>query len=244
MHDQNSFITLTYDDAHLPCGQSLNIKDWQRFMKRLRRKIPKQIKFFACGEYGENRDVSTLSLLGRPHFHAILFGHQFTDLEQISTNHKGDPLYRSTALDSTWGKGLASVGQCTFASAAYVARYCTKKITGDEAEGHYTRTHPNGDITYVRPEFNTMSNGIGKTWWEKYKTDTHKDFLYGEGHKQKLPAYYDKLMADVDEDRAMKTIGRRRRSIDFNDPERFLDRLRVKEKIKLKRTETLKRNQI
>ena len=61
------FLTLTYDDKHIPTFQSVIKKDLQDFIKRLRKKIyPRKIKYFACGEYGSKNN--------RPHYHLILFG--------------------------------------------------------------------------------------------------------------------------------------------------------------------------
>lgn len=38
LHQENSFITLTYDDEHLPWDRGLRKKHWQDFAKRLRKK--------------------------------------------------------------------------------------------------------------------------------------------------------------------------------------------------------------
>ena len=55
----NIFITLTYDDDHLPqLGNSTTLvkKDFQDFMKRLRKKENRHpndpIRYYHCGEYG------------------------------------------------------------------------------------------------------------------------------------------------------------------------------------------------
>ena len=250
MYAENSFITLTYDDEHLPLDWSLDKEHLRNFWKMLRKQIyPKKIRYFACGEYGANTDVSTVSTLGRPHYHAIVFNHAWPDQEQISTNHRGDPLYTSESLKKTWGKGLVSIGEVTFASAAYVARYCTKKITGEEAEDHYSRTDPvTGEITYVRPEFVAMSTGrkkgegIGGSWFKRYKSDLHKDFVTYEGVKNKVPRYYTKLMSEFDEDRAIDIKRNRENNIDSLDPDYTLDRLRVKEQIQEHKAQQLKRN--
>lgn len=80
LYDDNCFITLTYNEENLPYGESLNKRDFQLFMKKLRKAIaPKKIRFFACGEYGTNQDLTNLDTLGRPHFHAIIFNHDFAD---------------------------------------------------------------------------------------------------------------------------------------------------------------------
>ena len=58
------FITLTYDNEHLPPGAELSKRDLQLFIKRLR-KVNPGIRYFAVGEYGSER--------GRPHYHAVIF---------------------------------------------------------------------------------------------------------------------------------------------------------------------------
>ena len=123
MHSQNSFITLTYDNEHLPKTGTLVLKHWQDFMKRLRKsQSHKKLSFYHCGEYGEKQ--------GRPHYHAIIFNHQFPDL--IPIPRKKD-LHTSEILKTLWGKGHISVGSVTFESASYVASYVQKKINGPQA---------------------------------------------------------------------------------------------------------------
>ena len=134
MHDNNCFITLTYDDSKLPerpvgvlpANISLYYEDFQLFMKRLRKHFhPQVIRFYMAGEYGEN--------FGRPHFHSCLFGIDFPDRELFSRTPSGSLIYRSKILESLWPHGYSSVGNFYFKSAAYVARYVMKKITGDPA---------------------------------------------------------------------------------------------------------------
>nr|QJB20072.1 MAG: replication initiator protein [Microvirus sp.] len=150
LHAENCFITLTYDPkkvppaeaGELPADTSLNYRHFQLFMKRLRKRFPeKNIRFYMCGEYGEN--------FGRAHFHACIFGLDFPDKTKWKKG-KGDniTLYRSKILEELWTYGFSSVGTVTFESAAYVARYITKKITGEAAESHYTfrRSYNRGDI--------------------------------------------------------------------------------------------------
>ena len=138
MHQDNSFITLTYNDEHLPENGQLVKKDFQKFMKRLRKKCGK-VRYYQCGEYGSqyddqgNKITDSLNreLLGRPHFHACLFGLDFPDKE-LWTVRNGINLYRSPTLEKIWKKGYSSIGNVTFESAAYVARYITKKLNGDK----------------------------------------------------------------------------------------------------------------
>ena len=104
--------------------------------------VPTQgVRFFHCGEYGE--------LLYRPHYHACLFGFDFSDKVLWSTRG-GVRLYRSKILEKLWTFGFSTIGDVTFESAAYVARYCTKKITGDKADEHYNGRSPEY-VTMSRP---------------------------------------------------------------------------------------------
>lgn len=194
MHDLSSFVTLTYDEAN--CPVSLRYSDFQKFMKRVRRKFG-PTRFFMAGEYGEQ--------LGRPHYHAVLFGVHFADrvVHKVSGNF---PLYRSAALSQLWPFGFATVGDVTFESAAYTARYCLKKVTGPGAGDHYRRVDlRTGEVVDVVPEFARMSlkPGIGATWFEKFKSDVfgrEKDAVIVNGQSCKPPRYYREYLDRVDGD--------------------------------------------
>jgi hypothetical protein len=181
LHEQNCFITLTFDDKNLEPGGSLVKADFQNFMKRLRKRFfgnsKGNVRYFHCGEYGEK--------LGRPHHHAALFGLDFPDRLLWST--KGNVrLYRSCILEALWPYGHSTVGDVTFESAAYIARYVTKKITGEMADSHY-----GGRL----PEYCTMSRrpGIAREWFNRYKDDLYpKDFAVIRGKKCKVPKYYNR----------------------------------------------------
>ena len=127
-HERSAFITLTYDEEHLPQDGGLDVSHFQKFMKRLRKKRGK-VRFFHCGEYGDMK--------GRPHYHAILFGIDFWD-DQVLVEEKNDnPYYISAELAQLWPFGQHRIGEVTFESSAYVARYIMKKITGKQAPEHY-----------------------------------------------------------------------------------------------------------
>lgn len=230
LYEDNCFLTLTYDDDHLPPDLSLNTEDIQLFMKRLRRRIePKKVRFFQCGEYGEQ--------FGRPHHHVILFGYDFPDKELVSRNFNGNNVYRSNLLCDLWDKGFSSIGAVSFESAAYVARYILKKVTGDSAEDHYSGR---------KPEFITMSRrpGIASDWFDKYYTDVYpKDFVtIKDGVKCHPPKYYDKLF-ERNHYEDLKTIKQKRQAV-FDDPryQSELLRLHAKEQHKLLSIKSLKRN--
>ena len=137
----------------------------------------------------------------------------------------------------------------TFDSAAYVARYAVKKIGGDLADDHYTRTDiSTGELTYIRPEFCTMSRrpGIGRGFYDKYKSDLMKGFITVNGHKCSVPDFYinqfesDPVFNDIAE--TMKES--RRIAADPFGREGDFDRLRVKESIKLRKLKQLPRDQL
>ena len=90
LHEHNCFITLTYDDDHLPMNNSLDLRDFQLFMKRLRFKFGNGIRYYHCGEYGDN--------YRRPHYHACLFNFDFAD-KKIWKCDKKNKLYRSHDLE-------------------------------------------------------------------------------------------------------------------------------------------------
>lgn len=186
LHEENCFLTLTLRDEG---DGSVHVRDVQKFMKRLRKAIKRRVSYLACGEYGE--------ALGRPHYHMALFGYNFPDRRRW----KGD-LWVSEKLDKLWSHGYCTIGELTFESAAYIARYCTKKITGSMAAKHYTRVLESGEIVSVEPEYITMSRrpGIGKRWLERYHSDVYpSDEVIVRGKQARPPRYYDKEHAKLDE---------------------------------------------
>jgi len=188
LHDRNSFVTLTYDDSSLPVGGTLKYDDFQKFMKRLRKRVKSPVRFYVGGEYGEQQM--------RPHFHACLFGFDFDDKVYYRRTSSGEKIYTSKLLESLWPSGLSSIGDVTFQSAAYIARYCVQKVTGDLAEAHYRVITDDGEIVDRVPEFNHMSlkPGIGSRWLEKFQTDVYpRDYVVINGVKTKPPKYYDVL---------------------------------------------------
>lgn len=198
LHKKNCFITLTYDNEHLPKGDSLEKKDFVLFMKNLRKKYGR-VRYFHCGEYGEtcqicrnNRKKCTcdkfIKSLGRPHHHACLFGIDFEDKTKMKDREGKIDLYTSESLLNIWKKGHVTIGQVNFETAAYVARYVTKKITGELAESHYQGK---------QPEYVTMSRmpGIGSKFLDSYIDEIYNndEIIIRGGVKCKPPRYYDKL---------------------------------------------------
>lgn len=246
-HDLAIFVTLTYDPANLPAGGTLVKKHWQDFAKRLRKRHePKKLKFFHCGEYGEE--------LSRPHYHAILFGIDFPDKRKHSKNAQGDQIYASDTLNEIWGHGHCWIGSVTFKSARYVAAYCLKKVNGDRAEKHYSRPDPEtGEIIRLQPEYSTQSKGLGLEWLRRYTSDVFPiDSVICEGRESSVPRYYRKKLAQHDEQvapaprfsrmRSKKLADKRIRSAKKRAFDNTPERLAVKMTVKLSKLSQLKRN--
>jgi len=237
LYENNSFITLTYAPEHLPKDGSLNKKHFQDFMKRLRKKYePKKIRFYHCGEYGEQ--------LSRPHYHACLFNHDFED-KLFFKNNNGNKLYISEDLTELWPFGYSLIGEVTFESAAYVARYIMKKITGDRAKEHYeTFNQETGETFNIQPEYTTMSRrpGLAKDWYDKFKSDVFPhDRVVLQGKEIKPPRYYRKQYEITDPDEHERLKKKRMLEAEKRAGDNTPKRLAVKEKVTKARLSQLKR---
>lgn len=180
LHDYSSFITLTYSDANLPPGRTLVKADLTNFMKRLRHTTGAGLRFFACGEYGENTS--------RPHYHVLLLNSDFTDKRLVKTGTEYN-IYESATLSRLWTYGHHAIGDVTFESAAYVARYCMKK----RQDG---KTVQDGRT----PEYIVMSRrpGLGAGYFEKYKSEIiNHDTIIVNGLPAALPRFYDTKLAGM-----------------------------------------------
>ena len=226
-------------------------------MKRLRKKFTgRSIRFFHCGEYGElckncgfakyECECGSWSAgIGRPHYHSLIFNFKFPDLK-LHKIHRENRLYTSKILDKLWGFGHCLIGDLTFESAAYTARYCLKKITGKKAEAHY-----NGR----KPEYTTMSRrpGIGKNWYEKYSSDVFpSDSVVLRGLEMRPPKFYDRQLEKTDPDllEKLKKIRVKKgvnytwqnwKGFRFKASDNDLDRLITKEIVKIAQLGTLTR---
>lgn len=189
LHEQNSFVTLTYKDNPI----DLRYPDFKAFMRRVVY-ARGYARFFCAGEYGEDR--------GRPHFHAVLFGVGFHDGVSLGKSESGFRVYGSDDLSRMWPHGHSSFGSVTFESAAYVARYVTKKVDGVRlvTGWHpYMRVGPDGYEMEVRPEFARMSlrPGIGARWLEKFWTDVFPaSKVVSRGFVANAPRYYRKKFSE------------------------------------------------
>jgi hypothetical protein len=261
-YEDNSFITLTYSDEHLPPDMSLSLREFQLFAKRLRKYLhPKKIKIFHCGEYSPPRPKfipinvhpDTVPDGLRPHYHAIIFGFSFPDKELWSVRNDVR-VWTSDRLSDLWGKGFCTVGDLTFESAAYVARYTIKKKNGQLAKRHdpntgllpYERVCPvTGEIREVAKEYATMSNGIGKDFFEKYQGDIYpQDQVIINGYPTRPPRYYDDLF-EQEAPATMEAIKlKRQEQYDLHRADNTPARLKQREAVKQAQLSMLKREAI
>lgn len=275
----NSFITLTYRDRrecneeqlnagfHVPDDWSLCKKHFQDFMKRLRRRRKQKIRFFHVGEYGDicrhrlsttgsHPDVGRCLFcrVGRPHYHACLINCTFADL-QVVGERNGVTYFTSAELESIWKYGFVQVGEVNFQSAAYVARYLLKKVTGEAAQDHYVNVDDDGVVTFVLPEYVTMSRGgngrdgqqlggLGKGWLDKFQDDVYPSDevpVPGKGVIKKAPRYYDDLLAVIDPQLHEEVKRLREAFREAHGEEYTTDRLMSKYKVKKAQVELLPR---
>lgn len=183
LHERNCFVTLTLAEHQV----SLDHRQWVLFAKRARRKLG-PFRFFMAGEYGE--------LNARPHYHACLFGVDFDDKVSHGRSPGGAKLYTSETLTALWGLGWTSLGEVTFQSAAYVARYVMKKITGGSADAHYQGRVPE----YCRCSTGGRSGlrGLGYGWFDRYGGSdvAPTGSVLVNGVRSSPPRYYRKLLRE------------------------------------------------
>lgn len=238
LYERNCFLTLTYSDQFLPPLNSLRFRDFQLFMKRLRKIFGSSIRFFHCGEYGDDTK--------RPHYHALIFNFDFDDKVVHAISRDGHRLYTSESLDRIWGLGFCVIGSVSFESAAYVARYCVKKFTGFAAEAAYEVVDPvTGEVLGRRAaEYATMSRrpGIGGGWYEKYSGDVFpSDSVVHNGVPMRPPKSYDRYLERDDPELMRRVRAAREREARLHMEDNTPERLFVRETVKLAQVSSLKR---
>lgn len=220
MHDANSFVTMTYDDEHLPSPPHLQVRDFQLFAKRTRKALG-PFRYFHCGEYGDDG--------GRPHYHAILFGLDFYgDRYAWKQTPAGNILYRSPTLEKLWPAGHSLIGHVAYDSANYVASYTykgksslinnTDKVTGELRQ----------------PQYATMSlkPGIGQTFYDRYKSDLFPSgTVVVNGHERKTPKFYETLYEAEDPEGMARVKAKRYAFAAAHSGDATPERLREIEKV-------------
>ncbi len=212
-YENNAFITLTYDPEHLPKARvvtdvntgevfewpSIDLDEISNFMKDLRRFYEyhynfKGIRFYGCGEYGEES--------GRPHYHILVFNLPVPDKVYWFTNHEHENIYISDSISKIWGKGIVTIGDVTWNSAAYVARYVVKKQKGTtkglvELPGKRLVT----GLVVEKPRM-SIKPGIAYKYYDEHKNQFYENdeiviSVRGKARTIKPPRYFDKLY-DID----------------------------------------------
>lgn len=206
--NHNYFITLTYDDEHLPIDEKITTKEgktyernetWKgnlkperlsKFIHDIRQYFErnythKSIKYIACGEYGEQNE--------RPHYHIILFNCPFP-IDTFYNTKIIDKQYfsQNKIIERYWKDGISNISTANWSTIAYVCRYVTKKLYGNNADDERAKK---GQIA----EFIRVSKGIGKKYWDENKeTILETDSITiqnGSGvHTTKPPKYYTRLL--------------------------------------------------
>lgn len=209
-NEGNCFVTLTYRDPSectdrqykagrfIPADYSLKPSDVSKFIRRLRKSAEHKIRYFYCGEYGDENE--------RPHYHVCLFNHSFKD-QVLWKDDEGFYTYTSKILEELWGFGFCTVQALNFETASYTARYALKKITGKKADEYYLRCDDDGVAYWLLPEYIRMSTGRGKPsglgagFYEKFTDDiwpSDEVPVPGKGIIKKVPRYYQNILKTND----------------------------------------------
>lgn len=198
-HDACYFITLTYSPESMPVDGDLRYSDLQDFFKRARHlfQLPdKSFKYFACGEYGDK----TL----RPHYHFAAFDFHIPDLRPFK-QVAGGWYFLSDALRDCWKHGHVVVAPLSWQSAAYIARYVTKKMHGSNRRDKGTFNPDTGELDLYAQQRAFQSKGLGLPFYLEHFSEIWDldGCLYNGKYMVKPPRYYMKQLEKTDPDRAL-----------------------------------------
>lgn len=242
----NVFLTLTYDDEHLPWHGSLNGDEPRLFIRYLRRRLDgvqeapdgsgrKPIRYFGCGEYGSQR--------ARAHYHLLLFNVQFGDVSPY-----GKETYTSKLVSELWKYGSHLIGEVTPASASYVSGYALKKVGAwDRARVYGVHDPDTGEYVERKPEFAMMSlkPPIGWYWYAKHKSDLRHGFIVVDGKQVAVPRLYrDKLALDDPGLHEQMEWKRYQKASNFDPADRTEARLAVRGEVARRKKEFFKRSHL
>lgn len=254
--EQVWFITLTYDDEHVPgmiletgeltrpaqyvwkpgekkpdAVQILLYPDIQKFLKRLRKNYKKPLRYFCAGEYGEQT--------ARPHYHMILYGWEPTDLKDLYKIRKNG-YYTSKWLENIWGNGNIQIAQAVPETYRYVAGYVTKKmyeIDGKKANVYYELGQPKPFACM------SLKPGLGEKYYQEHKKEIwRKGYIQcTNGKRAQIPRYFEKTMEAENPQRLWKIKQKRQeRAIEANRQKYegldFAEQLKTKERVIQKST--------
>jgi len=230
-HENNLFVTLTYDSEHLPKNGSIDPIHPEKFMRGLRKKFGDGIRSFGCAEYGDKRQ--------RPHYHLILFNFNFPDLKKLK-KIKGKQYYSSKIADQIWKKGLIAISTVSYDTMNYVAGYVTKKLNGKKALKEYGGTiDAMGKVTYkIQPERSVCVSrmpGLGRAYYEANRRDYFpSDKAVVKGFEVRPPDYYYRMLEqsgkkDLDQKKLYLKVRAKRRA-EAAEYSKIFSSIRMKQK--------------
>lgn len=257
-HDKAQFITLTYHPLELPPNDSLRREDAFSFMKRYKERVRYQEKpsfrYFLAGEYGEENADKYFPMLngrrvGRPHYHAIIFGHDFEDKIYWKDSDKGYPQFISEELTELWPYGHATTAAAVPETFSYTAGYITDKVTGkkETVDEAYTRVDTRTGVVLFptcEREFQSQSKGLGRKFVEEFETDLYKGYLMHEGKKRSLPRYYLKVLEELNPEAAARIQTQQWQNNDPWNEETHAHRTRAKEELLIENRKSYERQKL
>lgn len=228
-YTDNMFLTLTYDDDHVPdiCSK----KDFQLFIKRLRNHFnDRNIRFFGCCERGSGTN--------RPHMHIIIFNAKFNDLKQLKRS--GDHwLYTSSTLEKLWPYGFSTIGDADYNSINYTARYVLKKVNCNKSDEFLLMSRrPGIGYDYLMKNIDKIKdNELIYFPFNDTKKQTHLSRYYKELIKIDDPNFFEDKKKEMLEAIKQKNISEKQKYNIDNQ----LDLYNIQHKLKIYQIKNLKR---
>lgn len=158
------FVTLTYDDDHVPKGFNVCKRDVQLFHKRLRKHFPsRDLRYYVVSEYGDHTF--------RPHYHGLYF---------FRHDYQKDLIYKVFA--DSWQQGFIKFGEVEEGSIVYCTKYCLKRSQIPEGRSNCFRL------------VSKMNGGLGISYLNKMRDYHVNTFnlhsVYSDGERSRMPRYY------------------------------------------------------
>jgi hypothetical protein len=195
------FITLTYDTEFVPITNNgymtLDLKDLQKFFKRLRKLTNEKLKYYAVGEYGSTKK--------RPHYHIILY------------NANKEHINRAWALNNH-NIGSVHIGSVSAASIGYTLKYMSKKSQipmhqNDDRKKEFSVMSKGLGSNYITPAM---------IKWHKNNLEQRMYVPIEDGKKIAMPRYYkDKMYNEEEKDKIALYMAKISEEIDLKISEEF-----------------------
>lgn len=187
------------------------------------------MRFLMCGELGENRT--------NPHYHAVIFGLEVNDLILFTKNQRGDAVYTSPTIEKIWGRGFITIGEVNKTTCSYTAGYLLKDAGITHEKNREYVDNQTGEILIRKKPYISMSTkpGIGKDWYDKFKTDVFPhDYCIYKGKKVATPNYYRKQLEKANPE-LFELLREKREAVihtdsfrENNTPKRIATRAKIK----------------